>query len=324
MPTSLTVSDLLMQYADLSDNGIALLDAENRFLYYNQTMAQMFGFAGRSMVCKTHQELMTWMYTHQRGVYITNWPTLEDWLGYVQGKLRSSPFRSFEIDLVDGRWILMTEQICPGGELVMFCSDMSHQKENELALRKAHDDIERLALTDDLTDVPNRRNFMQQLEQELSKTTRNQRPLCLAMLDLDHFKRVNDGFGHASGDAVLQHFAHFLRQHIRLGDVVGRLGGEEFAVMLPDTQVKDALHVLNRVVELLRLERLDYVAPDFSYAFSGGLVQRCNQTINASALLALADKALYQAKARGRDRMVAVVVDNSEDTEPAYTVTPLV
>ncbi len=307
MPTLTTVSDLLMQYADLSDNGIALLDAQNRFLYYNATMAQMFGLTDQSMVCKTHEELMVLMYTQRRGVHI-NWPTLQDWLDYVRGRHRSSAFRSFEVDLIDGRWILMTEQICPGGELVMFCSDISLQKNAETALRKARDDIERLALTDDLTGVPNRRNFMQQLEQELSKSTRNTRPLCLAMLDLDYFKKINDQFGHASGDAVLQHFAHFLRQHLRVGDVVGRLGGEEFAVMLPDTDLANALHVLNRIVELLRLERLDYVAPDFSYAFSGGLVQHDTRPTEADALLAQADGALYQAKSAGRDRVVVAVV----------------
>lgn len=308
MPTSTTVSDLLMQYADLSDNGIALLDAENRFLYYNTTMAQMFGFEDQSMYCRTHQDLMAWMYTQQRGASINNWPSLQDWLAYVRGRHRSSEFRSFEVDLIDGRWILMTEQICPGGELVMFCSDITRQKETEIALRKAHDDIERLALIDDLTGVPNRRNFMQQLEQELAKSTRNARPLCLAMLDLDYFKLVNDRFGHAAGDAVLRHFAHFLRHQLRVGDVVGRLGGEEFAVMLPDTDMADALHVLNRVGALLRLERLDSVAPDFSYAFSGGLVQHDANPIDASSLLARADRALYQAKSDGRDRMVGAAI----------------
>jgi diguanylate cyclase (GGDEF)-like protein len=308
MPTSTTVPSLLMQYADLSDNGIALLDSDDRFLYYNKTIAQMFGLEDQSMYCKTHRDLMAWMYIQKRGVSIINWPSVEDWLDHVRGRHRSSEFRSLEVDLVDGRWILMTEQICPGGELVMFCSDITRRKEAELALRKAHGDIERLALIDDLTGVPNRRNFMQQLEQELSRSTRNSRPLCLAMLDLDYFKLVNDRFGHAAGDAVLRHFAHFLLHQLRVGDVVGRLGGEEFAVMLPDTNMTDALQVLNRVVARLRLERLCSVAPDFNYAFSGGLVQRDANPIDASSFLARADRALYQAKSDGRDRMVGAVI----------------
>ncbi len=305
-----------MQYAGLSENGIGILDAQNRFLYYNTALAHMFGFGEQSMVCKTHQELMAWMYTQQRGIHI-NWPTLQSWLDHVRERQRSAPFRSFEIDLTDGRWMLMTEQICPGGELVMFCSDITRQKETEAALRKARDDIERLALTDDLTGVPNRRNFMQQLQQELAKSIRNGRPLCLAMLDLDFFKKVNDRFGHGAGDAVLAHFSNFLRHQMRLGDVVGRLGGEEFAVLLPDTQLQTAQQVMSRVLELLRLERLDYVAPDFCYSFSGGLVQRRDDHTDASGLLALADRALYQAKADGRDRMVCLPQRAESGATPA-------
>ncbi len=313
METTPAVSQLWMQYAGLSENGIGILDAQNRFLYYNNTLAHMFGFADQSMACKTHQELMAWMYSQQRGIQI-DWPTQQSWLDHVRERQRSAPFRSFEIDLTDGRWILMTEQICPGGELVMFCSDITRQKQTETALRKARDDIERLALTDDLTGIPNRRNFMQQLQQELAKSARNGRPVCLAMLDLDFFKKVNDRFGHAAGDAVLVHFSNFMRQQVRTGDVVGRLGGEEFGVLLPDTDLQAAQLVLNRVLELLRLERLDYVAPDFSYSFSGGLLQRGSEQTDASGLLALADRALYQAKAAGRDRMVSLQWETTGET----------
>ncbi len=299
------LAGLLLQYAGLSENGIAVLDAENRFVYYNPTFAQMFDFADQSMMCKTHGELMEWMYTQQRGSNI-EWANLQDWLEYAGSRQRSVPFRSFEVDLKGGRWILMTEQVCPDGELVMFCSDITRQKETENALKKAHDDIERLALTDDLTGVPNRRNFMQQLTQEVSRTRRSAQPFCLAMLDLDFFKKVNDQFGHAAGDEVLKHFATFVRRHLRAEDVLGRLGGEEFAVLLPNSSLPVALPVLNRVLERLQAERLPQVRVDFSYTFSGGLVQYGQAPgKSGSELLALADQALYAAKDKGRNRIVA-------------------
>jgi diguanylate cyclase (GGDEF)-like protein len=302
-PTSPQLAALLKQYVALSENGIAALDADNRFIFHNDSFVRMFDFADQSMLGKTHRDLVCWMYVQQRGTNI-EWPTLESWLHYVQSRHRSAPFRSFEVDLKDGRWILMTEQVCPGGELVMFCSDITRQKATEQALRLAHEDIERLALTDDLTGAPNRRNFMQQLGQELSKSQRYKRPSCLAMLDLDFFKKVNDRYGHAAGDEVLKHFAYFVRRHLRVEDVLGRLGGEEFAVLLPDTALDGAALVLNRVNQLLRDERLLQVAPDFGYSFSGGLVQAgAEPGQSGSALLALADKALYQAKAAGRDRI---------------------
>jgi diguanylate cyclase (GGDEF)-like protein len=297
------LSVLFQQYASLSENGIAALDAENRFIYYNASIAKMFGFSEQSMLHKTHHDLMVQVYTNRRDSS-TDWPCLQDWLDFVTKRFRSAPFRRFEVDLKGGRWILMTEQICPGGELVMFCSDITQQKEAELALQKAHDEIERLALTDDLTCLPNRRNFMQQLAQEISRSQRSAHPFCLAMLDLDYFKKVNDQFGHAAGDVVLKHFADFMRQHLRAEDLIGRLGGEEFAVLLPEIDASNALLVLNRVMVLLRQERLPQIAPDFSYRFSCGLVQfGAIPAQHGNDLLALADQALYQAKQLGRDRV---------------------
>ncbi len=305
MSPSPQVAELLVQNVGLSQNGVAVLDASDRFIYYNAMFARMFDFSDQSMMCKTHRELMEWMYTQRRGSHIeaTN---LQEWLHYTSSRYRSARFRSFEIDLESGQWILMTEQICPGGELVMHCADITRQKETEKALQKANDDIKRLALTDDLTGVPNRRNFMQQLNQEVSRAQRSGRPFCLAMLDLDYFKKVNDRYGHAAGDEVLQHFARFVRTHLRAEDVLGRLGGEEFAVLLPDSNLAHAQQVLMRVQELLRAETLPQVDAGFNYRFSGGVVQyAATPGQRGTELLALADQALYDAKGEGRNRIVA-------------------
>jgi len=298
--------DLLMQSINLSQNGIAVLDAEDRFLFHNQSFARMFDIVEDSMIGRTHQDFIRSMFVNQRGSKIEA-PTLDAWMAYVYSHYRSVAFRSFEVDLKDERWLLVTEQICPGGELIVLCSDITRQKDAENALRQAHEALERLALSDELTGVPNRRNFLQQLEQECAKSRRYQHPLSLAMLDLDHFKRVNDRFGHAMGDEVLKHFAQFLSRHLRAGDVVGRLGGEEFAVLLPETELNDALIVLNRMIEQLGLEHLDHFAPGFTYSFSGGVVLRppLMKELDCSGLLAYADQALYQAKAAGRNQVVA-------------------
>ncbi|GAB3244819.1 GGDEF domain-containing protein [Chitinimonas naiadis] len=297
---TLALPDLLMQAIALSENGLMVLDRDNRFIFTNPSSAAMFGFEGQSLLGQTHEDLMRWMYVNRRGTRI-QWPTVESWLDYVHSRHRSASFRSFEVDLLDGRWLLVTEQICPGGEMIMLCSDITRQKDTEQALRVAQADLERLALTDELTSLPNRRNFLQQLRQEFAKSVRHGWPLCLAMLDLDHFKKVNDRYGHAAGDEVLKHFAQFMRQRLRVGDVVGRLGGEEFGILLPETELEDALLVLNRAAGQLAEERLDQVAEGFGYAFSGGLVQRLDHAgLDCSGLLVLADQALYDAKAAGR------------------------
>lgn len=295
--------ELLLQYAEHSETGIAVFDTGNRFIYHNPACARMFGFDADSMLGQSHQDLMRRMYLTQRGARI-DWPTLESWLAYTESRFRSVPVRRFEVDLHDGRWLLVSEQVCPGGELVMLCSDITRQKQTEQALRHAQDELARLALTDELTGLPNRRSFMQQLEQEFAKSRRHQRPLAVAVLDLDHFKKVNDGYGHAAGDHVLGHFGQFLRAHLRAGDVVGRLGGEEFGLLLPEIGVPDALHLLVRIQEELDDCSLDAVCAGFSYSFSAGLVQCLGtEARDSDGLLRLADAALYSAKAAGRKRV---------------------
>lgn len=102
-------------------------------------------------------------------------------------------------------------------------------------MQVAYAELERLAMTDELTGVPNRRHFLAQLESERQRALRHRRQTSTAMLDLDHFKRVNDRLGHPAGDEVLKHFTELLRRHMRGEDVVGHLGGEEFALLMPET-----------------------------------------------------------------------------------------
>ena len=301
---SLRLHELLVQYAELSETGIAVFDTCNRFIFYNKACARLFGFEDHSMLGQSHQDLMRHMYVNQRGAKI-DWPSLDAWLAHTKERFRSVPQRSFEVDLHDGRWFLVSEQACPGGELVMLCADITRQKQTEQALRQVQEELARLALTDELTGLPNRRSFIQRLEQEFAQSRRHGRPLAVAMLDLDHFKKVNDQYGHAAGDVVLRHFGQHLRQQLRTGDVVGRLGGEEFGVLLPDIGLPDAVHLLVRIQEGLDATGLDDVCAGFSYSFSAGLVQCLGAEVcDSDGLLLLADAALYAAKAAGRRRVV--------------------
>jgi len=316
MPSA-ALSALLMRDALLSENGIAVLDAENVFLFHNPAFASQFGFQGESLVGHTYLQLMERVYNEGDGPRVAV-STLEGWLSQIQSRHRSTRFRSFELDLSDGRWLMLSEQQHEGGELVMLCSDVTRHKQVELELMQAQIDLERLAHTDDLTGIPNRRHFLQQLDAELTRSRRYRHPLCLAMLDLDHFKRINDSFGHAAGDKVLRHFTQYLRRHLRAVDVVGRLGGEEFAVMLPETRLQDALFVLRRTIEQLALETVNEVRPGFQYTFSGGVVSIEEPgDVDCTWLLASADHALYEAKSAGRQRIVAFEPGAAPASEPA-------
>ncbi|KQV95773.1 GGDEF domain-containing protein [Rhizobacter sp. Root1221] len=160
--------------------------------------------------------------------------------------------------------------------------------------------IERLANFDELTGLPNRRNLLRTLDDEMARSGRGGSPLAVALLDLDHFKAVNDTRGHLVGDHALRTFATAVQTHRRPTDTFGRHGGEEFLLILPDTVIGDARHA----VELLRggvaTAEWDTVSPGLRVTFSAGLVA-WQPGDTAEKLLSRADHALYGAKHAGRD-----------------------
>ncbi len=160
-----------------------------------------------------------------------------------------------------------------------------------------------LMVRDSLTGTLNHASIKEMLATELGRTWREKEGLCLAMIDIDHFKRVNDRHGHASGDRVIKSLARLLRQNLRRSDHIGRYGGEEFAVILPRTDLAEA----QRRLEELRVNFAQLVQPhskgDFRVTFSAGLAHSDGQ-MEASTLIEAADSALYSAKRAGRNRVV--------------------
>lgn len=159
-----------------------------------------------------------------------------------------------------------------------------------------------LANTDALTGALSRRNFINLAEQELARSTRYAMPLMLLMLDLDHFKLINDQYGHAAGDAVLQDFVKTVTAVLRESDLIGRLGGEEFAVLLPNTSYDGGCALAQRIIENVRSQPVTVNGEEITYTVSVGAGCLTRET-SFAALLGVADAALYQAKNGGRDRL---------------------
>jgi diguanylate cyclase (GGDEF)-like protein len=163
----------------------------------------------------------------------------------------------------------------------------------------------RASTFDFLTNLFNRRAAMQLLESELARASRSGRTLCVMQLDIDFFKKVNDQYGHDGGDEVLKLFARVLSGSLRQGDIAARIGGEEFLLVLPDTDLVGAQIVAERVLTQVRQARLDYHGTCIQITCSLGIAAWQGPQDDLQALLIRADELLYQAKQQGRDRAIA-------------------
>ncbi|MBI1173960.1 MAG: diguanylate cyclase [Sideroxydans sp.] len=171
-------------------------------------------------------------------------------------------------------------------------------------------EIRQLAMTDDLTGIFNRRAFMDRANREILIAQRNRLPLALLMFDIDHFKRVNDMYGHAAGDTVLAEISKMIAQRLRVQDTFGRYGGEEFCILLPATGEEGAWVLAENLRQAVESRRLQIGAASISVTISIGLsicnVQCTNCPRDFGNMLNDADRALYQGKSQGRNRTIVL------------------
>ncbi|WP_260982660.1 diguanylate cyclase [Lysinibacillus fusiformis] len=190
-------------------------------------------------------------------------------------------------------------------------------QERTKELESAKLELEALANTDRLTQIPNRVRLDDVLEKEFEQATENGTPLSIILLDIDHFKAVNDEYGHQVGDLVLRHAADLLKNHIRVEDIIGRWGGEEFLVVCPHTRLKDAVQLSENLRQQLEQHSFPVVhQKTSSFGVTSFVI---GDTIHS--LLSRCDKALYQAKEHGRNRVEFLQNDiNSESNQETSTL----
>jgi diguanylate cyclase (GGDEF)-like protein len=161
----------------------------------------------------------------------------------------------------------------------------------------------RLSVTDPLTELFNMRYFLDFARLEFERVRRYERTLSIAMLDIDHFKKINDSYGHSIGDLALHEIATRIRNYVRAVDVVARYGGEEFVILMPETNLSDAGQVAERVRGAIADDPIRNKDAAISVTLSLGVAEVDANTKNLDALIKYADKALYAAKANGRNRV---------------------
>ena len=176
-------------------------------------------------------------------------------------------------------------------------------KQNETALRNALEEVERLAITDSLTGLYNHRHLFELAGREFQRARRYQLPLSVMMVDIDEFKRVNDTYGHAIGDQVLQGVSESCRKELREVDVIGRYGGDEFVALLPETGLSAACQVAERLRKSIAEKVLDTKAGQITVTVSLGIAVLDDEHLTPETLIDRADQALYVAKHNGRNRV---------------------
>lgn len=224
----------------------------------------------------------------------------------AEGLARAPHVWEFQ-NTIDQHWYQCRDQAIPwtDGRLVRLeiATDITDRKEMELALQQAHEKAQAAALEDDLTGLHNRRAFFEFGNQLLKQSRRHQSPLAIIMFDLDHFKHINDNHGHEAGDEVLRQVGQILRSRVRESDIAARIGGEEFAILLSETETDEAQDMAERLLTLMRETPVCFRNRNIGPTASFGVATRRPEDNSLEVLLARADEAMYDSKSSGRNRV---------------------
>jgi diguanylate cyclase (GGDEF)-like protein/PAS domain S-box-containing protein len=270
-------------------------DLEGRIVLLNQCVFELLGLPGT-------EEYVLGKPVHPLMVYSSY--VAEDSQAFLNrvGELRAAARPSYgeEIHFKDGRWIerdfipiRLHENLI--GFLYIY---------RDISQRKRHArELWQLATSDPLTGIPNRRAFFESIERERTRLTRYPGEAGILMIDIDHFKQINDTHGHAAGDAVLCHIVRQSRKLLRESDMLARLGGEEFAILLPQANREGTLGLAERIRSVLEETPLVYNDVPIRVTASVGVTIMSHTDPNTDKTLSRADHALYEAKRKGRNRV---------------------
>jgi diguanylate cyclase (GGDEF)-like protein len=284
----------LLGALDHGPQAVALFDPDDRLAYGNGAFRSAWNVEDGSH--PTFAAIMQSCYEEGVGAIIQT-DDINTWIAAAILRRRTGQdFRAFAVDFFDGRWFWLTEKRLDDGWILFIGQDITALKHSEQTLRAARDIAVKAAVTDPLTQLDNRRGALQQLSSLLAKEAN----FYLAMIDIDEFKRINDEFGHATGDAVLNSVACELRQLEASGCLVGRLAGDEFSVISPHDCTK--AHFAGLLEDFAKSvgKLQDLNGYNIPVTMSVGISQSYTDGATIEALLATADAAMYEVKRNGR------------------------
>lgn len=296
------IRQTLQEAIDTLPTGLAIYDANDRLQFFNRAAAELYPYrAGVDSIGQTYEALV------RRALQARH---IADALGREEawlqqrldnrGKLQGPQLCQTH----DGRWMQFHEVRTPSGFLVMERNEVTTLVNKNKALESSNEQLSHLSITDALTGLANRRMLDQCLHAEWQRGSRSQQPLSFLMIDIDHFKRYNDHYGHVAGDACLRKVASILFDcSQRTGEVVARYGGEEFVLLLPNTSSDEASRVAQRCMgelERVQIPHANSLCSSVLTLSIGVATMVAAPQINPETLIEAADVALYRAKDSGR------------------------
>ncbi|BCE01385.1 sensor domain-containing diguanylate cyclase [Marinicellulosiphila megalodicopiae] len=285
-----------------TNDAIAVFGPNDAILFSNKTFAGLYDLSVNEVNGKLWQDCVKHSYINETGLkYDTD--NIENWLHKANKLRRSEIQRTFEINTLKDRWYLCNETTNEQGYIVFHGIENTRSKQLEIELKNTTEKLTLLATTDPLTNLYNRRFFFMRLKDEINRYQRTDKFISVIMLDLDHFKQINDQYGHKGGDEVLVTFAKLIKKLIRPYDLAARMGGEEFAIILPNTNMHEGQMIAERIRQSLAKLTFKQISPDLKVTISiGGMTS--NSELNASKFTLKSDNALYKAKNNGRNQVV--------------------
>ncbi len=286
--------EALRNALDKIQDGVLLLDADLNTQFLNWKMREYFGITDQQAAAHpAYAELIAG--APNAGIHGLAPEQLGAFVAGRVAEVRAADPSVRDLHIADGRHIRVhCAKMANGGRMLTYCdvTDLIRNAEQ----------LEKLATIDSMSGLYNRRHFLALAEAEWSRFQRHHRPLSMLMVDIDHFKLVNDRYGHAVGDEAIASIAGACQQTKRGADIVGRLGGEEFAILLPETDQTQAWVLAERLREKVAGHVQSVQGIQFNLTISIGVAEAALSMPGVETLLRASDRALYRAKAEGRNR----------------------
>lgn len=300
------------------DVGLVVLDKNDNIQVWNGFMENHSGILGvnirdKNIFNEFPDISKDWLKRKIEDAIMLQTPVFSTWeqKDYLFKFSSSRPFTGLSSTMYQNVTVLPLRSIHGGiSHICILIYDVTESATNQLGLQKANDQLRKLSITDGLTKLYNRAYWQECLVQEYNRFQRKNINITLMMFDIDFFKKVNDTYGHPAGDEVLRTLSSILKQQLRATDVAGRYGGEEFTVILLDSDIEKSIMVAERVRKAVEAHTVDYENLHIKFTISVGLCQLTKQISSAQDWLVNADNCLYHSKENGRNQITAYGVDS--------------